>query len=241
MHRFVMPLALLSLFVSTLIHAQGPPGSPGTSPIAETQTIVDSTGLVVGEVLKIEGVGLAAASVKYVLSNGEHVVLSVNGQAINAIGQAIHPSFGLDQSRVFFKEADCSGLAYRRSDLPGPSWQLTKWQAMILDNVIAPTGPPPSSGSCPVPYMSRWLYAVDMTVGNCAVVAGPENEVTFAAYYGIDPFSPIGHENPCFAPTGGITFGGPAPTSGGTSFGTFIPYTRYEDLQSKFTAPFFIP
>ena len=186
MHRFALLSAVLSLFVST-VHAQSRPTTPGTPGTETPQTIVDANGLVVGEVLKIEGAGLALASVKYGLPNGEHVVLSVNGQFINTIGQPIHPGFGLEQSRVFFKEADCSGLAYRRSDLPGPSWQLTRWQAMILDNVLAPTGPPPSSGSCPMPYMSRWLYGVDMTVGICPVVADPEKPVTFAAYYGIDP------------------------------------------------------
>lgn len=241
MHRSAMLLAVVSLSVSTLVHAQGRPTAPGVPGTETPQTIVDSTGIVIGEVMKIEGAGLASASVKYVLPNAEHVILSVTGQFINTIGTSVHAYPGPDQARVFFKEADCTGLAYRRMAFPGPAWQLTRWQAMILDNVVTPSAPPPPSGSCPAPYGSRWLYAVDMTAGGCPLEAGPENEVTFAAYFGTDPFAPFGAETNCVAPTGGITFGGPNPTGVNQAHGSFIAYTRYEDLLSKYKAPFYIP
>lgn len=229
-------IALLFFATSAFAQANGggkPTTPPGQAPAPAAQQVVDSAGTVVGEVLKLEANGLANVSIKYPLPDGDYVVLSVNHDAIAPFGQSgtSNPiGFGLANAKVFFTTADCSGDAYLFQ--PGPT-QLTRRQALILDGVDG-FDEVPWDGSCaPQPAGGRTLYASDPLA--CWRPILPGSQMTFQAYYGVDPMSPATN-SACVTVQGGVSLPGPENWRD-----VYKIYRRIEDLDQKFDPPFYIP
>jgi len=227
------------------IGPQGVPGPAGTS--AATQYLVDSTGKTVGEILKLEGAGLSNASIKYPLATGDFVVLSATVNGLTNYGTVplgppppVPPPPGpLVSTPVWFREADCSGDAYVAQGFNAPTLQFTQHQAMVL-NILLST-PTPSPSACPLPLSGNWLYVADSRV--CPVdLLQSGNTVTFLSYYGATfPSFPIPgciQLSAPAVPTFGVL---PPPGSYILAVGRFFTvYKRVEDVNAKFTPPFFI-
>jgi collagen triple helix repeat protein len=216
---------------------QGPTGATGaTGPAgssAPTLHVIDSTNIPVGEVIKLEGVGLSNASVKYLLPTGDFVVLSANVQQLTNYGviQPGQPNAAPNPTiRVWFKEADCSGDAYVTSSGVGPTLQFTRHQALTL-NVFFVTPTPPPPGSCPLP-LGNWLYVADSLA--CPIDPfQPGNSITFLGYYTFGSNGP-GSTFGCWTLASPVTM----PTT--VYLGPLTVYKRLVDLSSQFRPPFFI-
>ena len=214
-------ISALALLLPTVVFAQGKPAQPGP-PSTQPQSVVDATGKVVGEI--IAG-GYSGASIKYLLSTGDFVVLSATPQGLSNVG-VIPLATSPTNARVYFREADCSGDAYVTQGL-SPAMLFTRHQAMVLQNFFLT---PPSPPACPAgPVSSDWLFVRDSL--DCPYdPIFPGNAITFLAYYGLGP-SPLPGCAPIPAP--GLT----APMS---LRGPLTIYKRVEDLAAKFKTPFFI-
>jgi len=91
----------LAFLRPSAVFAQGKPAQPGP-PSAQPQSVVNATGKVVGEI--IAG-GCSGASIKYLLSTGDFVVLSATPLGLSNFGVVLPGTLkntGLDFKRLAF-------------------------------------------------------------------------------------------------------------------------------------------
>lgn len=213
--------------------AEKPAAPPGQTPPPSTSsagTVVDSTGKLVGEILKLEAGGLTTVSVKYPLPTGDFVVMAVNADGITNFGQRVRERSDPQTAELFFTTADCSGDAY----LFRPTGsQLTKRQAIVLDALQSWFNPAPSNGCQAVSGADRWLFASDALA--CWTMIPEGTAITFHSYYGTNMSDPNPQSN-CASLQGGYSMPNPQRFEN-----IYKVYHRVEDLSIKFQPPFYVP
>lgn len=224
----------MPLFLTGSAFSQGRPPQPGppTQPSTPVQTVVDSTGKLVGEVIAAAP-NLGSAAIKYELATGEFIVMNVNADHLSTVSPPEGES--VDDAQVYFTSGDCTGPAYV---FQHSNAALTKRQGIIL-SLLEPPAPEPWTGGCiPAQSVDTWLYVTDPLA--CWTVIPEDSPMTFYSYYGYDfedpnetgaslcqPY-PAGYSLPNFNHQG--------------NFGdAYKLYRRVEDLSTKFTPPFYIP
>ena len=223
----------VALVITSSAFAQGsrpPSGGPPTTS-EPPQTVVDSTGKLVGEVIMTTN-AFSGVSVKYPLPTGDSVIMSVNADRISTFGQRIREGESPETARAFFTTSDCSGDVYL---FDFPSSQLTKRQILTLDQLRGGTGTPPDSSCVPMWRADQWLFATDELA--CWNFIPEGTTITFLSYYGFDEQNP-NWETMCAPVPAGYSM--PNPLHHGPNDAYKI-YRPVEDLSTKFQPPFYIP
>jgi hypothetical protein len=231
--RTACVVALASL-VAISAFAQGRPQQPGppSEPSTTTQTVVDSTGKLVGPVLSAAP-NLSSAAIKYALPSGDFIAMNVNANHI--FTTAAPEGNNADSAQVYFTSSDCSGPAYV---FQHSNAALTKRQGLILYMLEPPT-PQPWTGTCiPQEQVDAWLYVTDPLA--CWTFIPEQSPMTFFSYYGYDFEDPMETgETLCQPYPTGYSLPNPQHED---SFGdTYKIYRRVENLSTKFAPPFYIP
>jgi hypothetical protein len=145
---FVLALTLaVSAFAQTTIGKPTPTPQPNPRPQrCCTEKVVDSTGKVLGEVVRWDDRIPSwpnSVWVRYEIAGGDAVLLNVSAESVN-------PWINLGGSAVVFTSNDCSGNAFTAA-MSSPT--LTKRYAVVLPGAPATPGPWAATHA--------WLYVTD--------------------------------------------------------------------------------